>query len=807
MAQAAAEDEITRLVIDATVGTDGVVTVTQTMDVKFVGAKHGPYVWFVTQQPYDATHDRIVTYSAIQVTSPTGAPVDLDRLDYPTYLKLRIGDPNKTVRGTQTYVMTYTVEGLANPARAESGLDELNWLAVGGGWEIPIANVTVTVHGPAAVQKTACYTGFDRSEWCTGHNFDGFTSVFTQDALPAYRDLQVVTGWPIGTLVGAEPHLVELPKPDSITRYDVEAWVQPEGSVDVTESFDIVYGQSNPGPRFDYYVVIHTAGLEQWVTRSNFRASSPSGAPIGPGGESKGQVAGPQSYVVSYTMTGLPQLAKYTGAGVDTIHLTPVTLQSAAGVPVLNVTVHVPVSVESATCIHYPSRLCDTVVTGLTITVRSVNEAFDFPTDVILAWPAGTWDGADLTLTTGNPFDLRIAGPAPLAWTGGLAGVVGGFLLWLRGRGRDRRWVGVPLGSRPLAGAVRPTKRIKLGAVPVAFEPPRLGPDGTAEAGVGGQAGGTEAAGTRMPPRLAGALVRGSRSANDITATIFDLAQRGYLRVTSTAHGSTTFTQTVGAALPDDPIEDLIVRALFHDGTSVTSRQLRFIGTTSEYEAAVQALDEEFAAQQWYRRDPRAAAKRVRGLGIALAIVGTLSAAIVALTLAGSHRAYGWGWFALVPLAAGVGLALVAKRAPARTAEGTAAAVPALGFKRFLEAAESEQIRWELDHDIYSEYLPYAIAYGCADQWTAAFRAALERGATAVPEWFSGTGATNWDSVTAAISHATYSASSSVGYADSVFSRSGGTGGDSGGFTSDSGFSGGGDSGGGGSGGGGGGTW
>jgi hypothetical protein len=58
------------------------------------------------------------------VVSTTGTP------------QIRVGDPNRTVRGVHRYVVTYTVDGVV------SG-DRLAWDAVGTAWTAPIAHVEV----------------------------------------------------------------------------------------------------------------------------------------------------------------------------------------------------------------------------------------------------------------------------------------------------------------------------------------------------------------------------------------------------------------------------------------------------------------------------------------------------------------------------------------------------------------------------------------------------------------------------------------------------------------------------------------
>jgi len=208
IAQAADSDEITRFEVDATIDPTGRIAVTQTIDDYFASSGHGPYLWLVTRQAYDDTHDRLITYSNFRVSSPTGAPVDLQTTTGSNYLQLRIGNANRTVVGSQTYVITYTVSGILNPAVASSGLDELYWNIIGGSWELPISNVSVTIHGPADVAKTTCWTGPDFTSTCTASTFAGPTASYTQDQLSPHQGLAVVAGWPIGTFSQVQTQIV-----------------------------------------------------------------------------------------------------------------------------------------------------------------------------------------------------------------------------------------------------------------------------------------------------------------------------------------------------------------------------------------------------------------------------------------------------------------------------------------------------------------------------------------------------------------------------------------------------------------------
>jgi uncharacterized membrane protein len=139
-------------------------------------------------------------------------------------------------------------------------------------------------------------------------------------------------------------------------------------------------------------------------------------------------------------------------------------------------------------------------------------------------------------------------------------------------------------------------------------------------------------------------------------------------------------------------------------------------------------------------------------------------------------------------IAVGGFILLMAPLMPRRTAKGRAMYQRSLGFRKFMVTAETERQRFAEQKNIFHEYLPYAIVYGCVEKWAKAFEGLGEM----ETDWYVGT----HPFVAASFVDSVSSFSSSV--SSSIASTPGGSGG--------SGFGGGGSSGGGG-GGGGGGSW
>ena len=135
---------------------------------------------------------------------------------------------------------------------------------------------------------------------------------------------------------------------------------------------------------------------------------------------------------------------------------------------------------------------------------------------------------------------------------------------------------------------------------------------------------------------------------------------------------------------------------------------------------------------------------------------------------------------------------------PARTAKGTAMVGRIAGFRQIFDAGEGERQAFAEKSNLFLEYLPYAIVFGCAEKWAKVFEdLGFTQEQLGINKFYSGTNFTPLHLAYAmgSFSAATISTTASVHTAASRSFSSG-----------SSGFSGGGFSGGGG-GGGGGGSW
>lgn len=194
---------------EPTVTLDETGTATVVLDLWFDfgrDAGRGPYIWLPLRQEVRDNPDvwRMLDTKLVSVESTTGASTEVLLEESDGNLVVRIGSANRKDRlGVQHYRITYTSRGLVAPGAA-SGLDEFNWNAVGLGWTVPMDAVRVTMSGPGAVERVACFAGagFDRP--CQAEPAAS-GATFTAGRLSRGEGVQVVAGFPAGTFVGAEP--------------------------------------------------------------------------------------------------------------------------------------------------------------------------------------------------------------------------------------------------------------------------------------------------------------------------------------------------------------------------------------------------------------------------------------------------------------------------------------------------------------------------------------------------------------------------------------------------------------------------
>ncbi|HEU4999966.1 MAG TPA: DUF2207 domain-containing protein, partial [Lapillicoccus sp.] len=206
-------DRMSSFSADYVLDKDGGATVTETIDYVFgtsSGVKHGIYRNIVTRQEVTddsgKTSDDTYRYYALDVesvTSPTGAPTETKLTDQSGgTTQIRIGDPDVTVSGTQTYVLTYHLANVMNPFPDHAEF----FYNVFRGDSVPKDTVKVTVTGPGGVTQVQCVRGAGQGQPCDRAE-PGQVALFQVNNLLGNEDLTIAATLPRAGFGDLKPDL------------------------------------------------------------------------------------------------------------------------------------------------------------------------------------------------------------------------------------------------------------------------------------------------------------------------------------------------------------------------------------------------------------------------------------------------------------------------------------------------------------------------------------------------------------------------------------------------------------------------
>jgi len=208
VAQAAPGERILSFTADYDLASDGSVRVTETLVWQFGRGEHHGIKRNITVRQRVATPPdtvRIYEMSEVDASSPTEANADVYVSELGADNVIRIGSPTEPFEGAQqqTYVVKYHLAHVANgfPDHAE-----LFWNVTGGGFDLPLDSVKVTVHGPAAVTDALCFQGADRSaDPCQASA--GQSATYSATGLGPHQQMTIVASFPASAITDTAPDL------------------------------------------------------------------------------------------------------------------------------------------------------------------------------------------------------------------------------------------------------------------------------------------------------------------------------------------------------------------------------------------------------------------------------------------------------------------------------------------------------------------------------------------------------------------------------------------------------------------------
>ena len=584
---------------------------------------------------------------------------------------------------------------------------------------------------------------------------------------------------PFGDVAVAQPGLATA---DRMPSFDTAFVVDKDGGVSVTETISYAFDTSAGVRRGIFRTITVRQGVDgrpdvyRYLSLSGVSVSSPTGANatvqlVDNGadvtiriGSPSVAVSGTQTYIVRYHLANV--LNPFTDTQTAEFYYN-VIKDDTVPKDAVTVSVTAPVPTTDVRCTRGVGADCDTTAGGATATFAVARLAARENLTIATRYPLSAFGliGPDIrTGSAGAPGSGLDEGVARLAsWAAVAGGVLAPIIALVAmgtlvaTRGRDEWYAGLTPGLTP-----------GLNPGPLAD-----GPDGGAGGGPGGGAGGipselpapTRRGGTPtvavqfnpppgVQPGLVGTVIDESADTLDVSATVIDLAVRGFLRIEEIEGGGmfartdwrlTQMPPRAGEALR--PYEENVLRGLFEQGSPVLLSDLKnhFAGTLA---ATKDLMYDEVLSRGWFRKSPQSQRAAWRGFGffvmgagvVTLFAFGSISRGIDATSGISLPIPSGWVLGAGL-LLAGFVVQLLGARMAAKTAQGSAVLAQSLGFRQYLVTAEANQIRWEEAQDIFSRYLPFAIVFGVADRWATTFQQVAAAAAAAgqvviMPDWY-----------------------------------------------------------------------
>lgn len=501
------------------------------------------------------------------------------------------------------------------------------------------------------------------------------------------------------------------PGAEQIRSYDSSITVRTDGSIAVEERIDYDFGSmSHHGidriiPTSYAYDDTHDRVTRLEVTRvtaSNGASADYKVTDQGGGreririGDPDSTISGEHVYTIGYTIEG----ALNGFADHDELYWNAIGAEWSVPIDHATAEVTVPSPATGAVCFAgvEGSRTGCTKVSVQGKSVRFVQEGLyaNEGLTIVVGFESGAVPAPAPILRERWSFQRAFAlTPATAVAGGGILALllaVFGIQVWRTGR--DRRYVGgaVAAAYGNYTGAEEAVPLGDSTSGPVEFEPPE-----------------------GIRPGQVGTLIDEVANPLDVSATIVDLAVRGYLKIEEIPkHGlfgkaDWTFTSLRG---PEGTLayERALLEGLWEEGEVVKLSELRAKFAT-DLKKVQEALYEDAVERKWFSGRPDRVRARWSGAGW---VTFALGCGLVWAAARWTHL----GLIALAVPVAGLVFAFGARWMPRRAPAGTAMVGRVLGFKRFIESPTQEGIARLNDREnVFSEFLPYAIVFGITEKW------------------------------------------------------------------------------------------
>jgi uncharacterized membrane protein len=247
----------------------------------------------------------------------------------------------------------------------------------------------------------------------------------------------------------------------------------------------------------------------------------------------------------------------------------------------------------------------------------------------------------------------------------------------------------------------------------------------------------------QLTPGEAGTLVDNSADMRDITASIVDLAVRGFIlieehqkdRMLGLMHDKDynfIVQKDRGTWATLKPHEQSLLEGLFTAGTvsesvSMSSLENHFYTNLPEIKSEIFSS---LITHGYYTRRPDSVRSAYIGAGVVIGFLVAFGGAKIA-----SSQGTAPLTFIIAGLATGLVICAFGWFMPAHTEQGTRALEGVLGFEDFLVHVESDRFnRMIKTPEMFEKFLPFAMALGVEKNWSRAFQGIM----TQPPQWYRG---------------------------------------------------------------------
>lgn len=233
-----------------------------------------------------------------------------------------------------------------------------------------------------------------------------------------------------------------------------------------------------------------------------------------------------------------------------------------------------------------------------------------------------------------------------------------------------------------------------------------------------------------MPPAMVGGLIDEKVDMQDIMSTLVHLAHRGYVEMEEGKRNSYTFIRTDKDDHDLRNFERTFLKGVFQGENSRTLNSLRYKFANKLPTLRSQIIDE-LIRDGYLPGSPQSVRTGYMLLAGAVLVLGFASLFFMGMFL--GNNAFFACFPALAIIATAIALLIAARHMPRKTAKGTEVAAKWEAFKTYLKNIK-EYTDIESSGDIFEKYLPYAIAFGLERSFINTFS---QSPSTPIPGWYS----------------------------------------------------------------------